>query len=94
MATLGYGDIPAVSSKEMLLCLFWMIVGVGFYSFVVGNFTSILTGHVEIEASIQKKIRCIKELAWKADFPLELVNKTKSFLENNYETLFNHEEEA
>ena len=76
LATLGYGDLPAITPKEIFLCLVWMIVGVGFYSFVVGNFSSILTGNVQMEATIHLKIISIKELARKAEFPLELLHKT------------------
>lgn len=44
--TVGYGDIPAVTAGEMLLSLFWMIFGVGFYSFIIGNYSSIIAGNI------------------------------------------------
>eukprot|EP00347_Sterkiella_histriomuscorum_P012023 403370187 len=94
ITTLGYGDIPAVTEFEIALSLIWMGVGVAFYSFVVGNFTSILVGNVEIQATISMKIISLKELARKAQIPFELMVKIKSFIENNYETLHNQEEEA
>jgi hypothetical protein len=62
----GYGDIPAITVTEMLFCQIWMLVGVGFYSFVVGNFSSILSGNAEIKATISKKIDSLKELSRKA----------------------------
>lgn len=42
MTTVGFGDIPAKTSLEMGLALVWMMLGVGFYSYVVGNFSSML----------------------------------------------------
>ena len=42
MATVGYGDFGAVTVAELFLCIIWMIFGVGFYSFVIGNLTSII----------------------------------------------------
>jgi hypothetical protein len=42
--TLGYGDVPAVTSWEILLSLFWMLFGEIFYSFIVATYTSIISG--------------------------------------------------
>lgn len=43
VTTVGFGDIPAITVSERCLALFWMVFGVGFYSFTVGNLTSIIT---------------------------------------------------
>eukprot|EP00347_Sterkiella_histriomuscorum_P008697 403344103 len=94
ITTLGYGDIPAVTQFEIALSLIWMVVGVAFYSFVVGNFTSILVGNVEIQATISMKMNRLHELARKAQIPFELMIKIINFIENNYQTLHNQEEEA
>lgn len=64
--TLGYGDIPAVTTAEMILSLFWMTFGVAFYSFIIGNFSSIIASNVLIFASIEMKIRSLTELAERA----------------------------
>ena len=37
--TVGYGDFPAVTSFEKLICIFWEMTGVGFYSYMIGNIT-------------------------------------------------------
>lgn len=50
--TLGYGDIPAVTSWEIFLSLFWMLFGEIFYSFIVATYTAIISGQIEIDASI------------------------------------------
>ena len=44
ITTVGYGDIPAFSNTEIIFSFIWMLVGVAFYSFIIGNFSSILTG--------------------------------------------------
>ena len=64
--TVGYGDLPAVTPSEMVLCLFWMTFGVGFYSFIIGNYSSIISSNIQIQASIQLKIKSLAELAKKA----------------------------
>ncbi len=43
VTTVGYGDIQAKTIGEMSLALVWMIFGVGFYSYVMGNFSSMLS---------------------------------------------------
>ena len=44
ITTVGYGDIPAFTNAEMIFSFVWMLVGVAFYSFIIGNFSSIITG--------------------------------------------------
>ena len=42
ITTVGFGDVWTDSVPEMLLSLLWMVIGVGFYSFVMGNFFSMI----------------------------------------------------
>ena len=37
LTTVGYGDITPYTIIEKLLALCWMVFGVGFYSFTIGN---------------------------------------------------------
>jgi hypothetical protein len=48
VTTVGYGDVPAHSTQELLLSFVWMLVGVGFYSFIIGNFSSIITSNTAL----------------------------------------------
>ncbi len=43
LLTVGYGDIPAVTTEEKFLAVCWMIVGGFFYTFTIGNLTSVLS---------------------------------------------------
>lgn len=43
LTTVGFGDVPAITVLERMLALFWMIFGVGFYSFTIGNLSSIIS---------------------------------------------------
>lgn len=85
--TVGYGDMPAVTPVEMGLCLIWMIFGVGFYSFIIGNFSSIISGNIEEQASLQNKIKSLISLAKLAEIPQVLSAKIKNFMENNYHAM-------
>jgi uncharacterized membrane protein YwzB len=42
VSTVGYGDFGANTVAELFLNVVWMVFGVGFYSFVIGNLTSII----------------------------------------------------
>ncbi|CAD8119378.1 unnamed protein product [Paramecium sonneborni] len=42
VTVIGYGDIAAHTSYEFFLQIFWMLIGVGFYSFTIGDITCIL----------------------------------------------------
>lgn len=42
ITTVGFGDIGSVTTLEMVMSLIWMIFGVGFYSYVIGNFSSMI----------------------------------------------------
>ena len=53
LTTVGFGDIPAVTVFERVLALFWMIFGVGFYSFTIGNISSIISSLDEKSAQIR-----------------------------------------
>jgi len=43
ITTVGFGDIPAVTIVEKIIAIMWMIAGVGFYSFTIGNLSSIMS---------------------------------------------------
>ena len=53
--TVGYGDINAVTNGERTFALVLMVFGVGFYSYTVGNFTSLFTN----EDSKNSKLKVI-----------------------------------
>lgn len=48
ITTVGYGDVNAITLEELLLSFVWMLVGVGFYSFIIGNFSTMVTETSEL----------------------------------------------
>ena len=42
VSVVGYGDIPPKTSTEYTFAVVWMLIGAGFYSFTIGNISSIL----------------------------------------------------
>jgi hypothetical protein len=49
LTTVGFGDIPAVTIAEKIIAIGWMITGVGFFSFTIGNLSSIMA-NIDIKA--------------------------------------------
>lgn len=43
LLTVGYGDIVPGTNTERAVCILWMVIGVGFYSFTIGTLTSVLS---------------------------------------------------
>ena len=43
MTTVGYGDMSVTTSLEIILAITLMIGGVGFYSYTIGNLSSIFS---------------------------------------------------
>ena len=43
LTTVGYGDLPPDNPVEWTFASVWMIIGIAFYSFAIGNLSSILS---------------------------------------------------
>jgi len=93
VATVGYGDFGANNVPELCLSLIWMIFGVGFYSFVIGNLTTILANENQNYENLYNKLKGLEEFAKKTNLPEELHFKIRQFLENNYHELFSRMDE-
>ena len=46
MTTVGFGDVPPKTNLEIVMSLFVMGIGVGTYSYMMGNTSSILS-HID-----------------------------------------------
>jgi hypothetical protein len=62
VSVVGYGDISSKASVELNLVVIWMLVGVGFYSFTIGNLTQILLSQ-DTSKEYNQDINLIDELS-------------------------------
>ena len=78
---MGYGEIGAKTGAEQVTALIWMIVGVGFYSFTIGNLSSIISD-IDIKAAIlQEKISTMQDFVKRnPTLPPEIEQKIRRFL--------------
>lgn len=56
LLTVGYGDIPAITTEEMIVAVIWMILGGFFYTFTIGNLTSVLSNQNTRISQIRDKV--------------------------------------
>lgn len=84
LTTVGYGDVTPRSVYEKIAGLIWMIIGVGFYSFTIGNLASIFSSIDTKAADLQQKLAILAEFSKRNKIPEEVQNKVKIFLENNH----------
>ncbi len=56
VATVGFGDFGARTVAELFLSVVWMIYGVGFYSVVIGNLTSIIANETANSENLYVRI--------------------------------------
>lgn len=59
LTTVGFGDIHARTSMEIGLAMVWMLFGVGFYSFVMGSVSSMMTGLDADAAYLEQRLQTI-----------------------------------
>jgi len=81
LTTVGYGEIGAVTGAEQITALLWMAIGVGFYSFTIGNLSSIISD-IDIKAAIlQEKIQAMQGFVKRnPNLPIEIEQKIRRFL--------------
>ena len=85
LTTVGYGDIPADTNEEKTVAIFWMVFGVGFYSFTIGNLSSFITSIDAKNVQSRAKMYAIEEFSRKHNLPEDLEIRMKSFISNQNE---------
>lgn len=60
-----------------------MTLGVCFYSFNIGSFTSIIQAKRETKAAVDVKVQSLNDFAKKSHLDPEITKKMRLFIENN-----------
>ncbi|CAD8102523.1 unnamed protein product [Paramecium sonneborni] len=85
LTTVGYGDIHSFSSAEMIITIFLMIVGVGFYSLIIGLLSSILSQIDYKGHKLQQQQAILNEFCVEKKISLNLREKLKETLEYSFD---------
>jgi len=84
LTTVGFGDIAPGTPVERIIAILWMIVGVGVYSFTIGNLSSLLSNMDRRATILKKKISTFNNFASKVKIPDFLRLKVQRFFELNH----------
>ena len=68
LSTVGYGDYPARTIPELLLCVVWMFAGVTFYSFLVGSINSHIASATKNTESLSFKLQQLDDFKQQTNF--------------------------
>lgn len=93
LTTVGFGDIFAFSEPEMFLVILWMLIGIGFYSVLVGTLSSVLSS-LDIKVSaFSAMINEIDKFSKDCKVLPEAVKNMKSFIrsQKNHDKVTNKE---
>lgn len=60
------------TKKELILTFLWMIIGVNFYSFTIGNVTNIIATMDAKAADLNLKLNTVNEYALQYNLPGEI----------------------
>ena len=84
--TVGFGDYSAVTQLEQIICVLLQLIGIGFYSFVLGVTTSLLTSIDHKEIMLNTKMNMVsllsKDLALAKSSSKQIVQELKWHFEN------------
>lgn len=86
VTTVGYGDFKIQTTTEYILALIWMVIGVNFYSFTIGNVSSIIAAMDAKASMLTSKIQTLNDYSAKYRLPQLTHNKIRKFFENNSKT--------
>lgn len=85
LTTVGFGDIHAFTVTEMIACMLLMLFGIGFYSFVVGTLSSVVTSIDAKSIRVNSRLMQIEKFAKENHLNETITHKMKKFSKNNGE---------
>lgn len=79
LTTVGYGDVPPVTTGQKIYTIIVMLFGAGVYGYIIGNVASILSQQDPSKAYYTKNIERLKAFVKYRKLPVELQNKIKNY---------------
>ncbi|CAG9329138.1 unnamed protein product [Blepharisma stoltei] len=84
LSTVGYGEIHAWNLPERLVATLVMVVGIFFYSFIIGSLSSLLTNLDSRTSKMNRKLDILKSLSRQYKFSPEFYSKISNAIEYHY----------
>mmetsp|Transcript_10690 Transcript_10690/g.20799 ORF Transcript_10690/g.20799 Transcript_10690/m.20799 type:complete len:606 (+) Transcript_10690:25-1842(+) len=84
VSTVGYGDIHANNDTEMIMAVFCMMIGVGFYSMVVSSITSLMSSIDDAQLELSNKLIAATSFGKETGLEKKTLYKVRQMLKYNY----------
>ncbi|KAL4456621.1 hypothetical protein ABPG74_000728 [Tetrahymena malaccensis] len=81
LATVGFGDIHASNNAEIVFSMSWMIIGVGFYSFAIGQISKMFTNSENRKQKLTNSIYIMDEFCTQTNLPKHIKDKIRRALQ-------------
>jgi len=78
LTTVGYGDISAKTKLEILFSISWMLIGVAFYSLVIGIISAFFSTKDTKETLLKQRLQMVDDYCTSLGVKEELQNKLKN----------------
>lgn len=69
LTTVGYGDMQGKTMEERVFSIMWILFGVAFYSFTIGNLQSILSEIDANSSELSSKLTTLTNFARQTQLP-------------------------
>ena len=79
LTTIGYGDIAPVSTFEQCFCIFAMLLGAGYYAYVVGTMCSLVQGLDATNLAFQEQMDAMNTYFDGCSLPPVLRSRIRKF---------------
>ena len=83
IVTIGFGDVVPKTLLERSYTLFLLLIGVGFYSYTIGNLSSIIRALEQDSSSLKHKLQVLNEFSKDQNISKKIIDKIKKHLEIN-----------
>ncbi|ETW06265.1 hypothetical protein H310_02559 [Aphanomyces invadans] len=82
LATVGYGDVSAISTNERLFAIFAMFAGAGIFAYGITNIVALVSSLTAHETAFREKMDEINEYMAARDLPRQLRIEIRDFFQN------------
>jgi CRP-like cAMP-binding protein len=83
IVTIGFGDVVPKTLLERSYTLFLLMIGVGFYSYIIGNLSSIVQTLESDSSALNRKLNVLREFSKDQNIDRKIFDKIRRYLEIN-----------
>lgn len=80
LSTVGYGDIHAVNTREMIFIIFYVFFNLGLTAYLIGNMTNLVVQGTSRTMQFRNKIRAASNFGNRNDLPPKLKEQILSYM--------------